>query len=217
MDDIERTIWRDRLRNRSCSMYGSEPLDVTNRQPAASTNEQYKVSCLHKLVDLVDLRWKTIAEAAYERDNPTAFEIPKWRITDHAQRYSARRTNPPHLGWPDCRAAGRCPGTRESDPPRWSGLYRPVDQIQEGGQPGWARSAVLRLALGLSSRSPFRRALFAVPDHRVPREADGSVVNAGSHPAHASNPSPLTPSIGLPHVWTTPRPYAPKPTSRKST
>ena len=31
---------------------------------------------------------------------------------------------------------------------------------------------------------------FAVPDHRVPRRADGCVVNANSHPAHASNPSP---------------------------
>ena len=73
MDDIDRTIWRDRLRNASCSMYGSEPLNAGN---ANRRNEQYKVSCLQELVDLVDYQWETIAGAAYERDNPNAFEIP---------------------------------------------------------------------------------------------------------------------------------------------
>ena len=77
MDDIDRTIWRDRLRNGSCSMYGREPLDVTN---ADRRNEQYKESCLHKLVELVDSKWDGIAEAAYKRDNPVAYEIPNQHV-----------------------------------------------------------------------------------------------------------------------------------------
>ena len=77
MDDIDRTIWRDRLRNGSCSMYGREPLNAGN---ADRRNEQYKESCLNKLVQLVDSKWDTIAEAAYERDNPVAYEIPNQHV-----------------------------------------------------------------------------------------------------------------------------------------
>ena len=77
MDDIARTIWRDRLRNGFLSMYGSEPLNAGN---ADRRNEQYKESCLNKLVPLVDSKWDTIAEAAYERDNPVAYEIPNQHV-----------------------------------------------------------------------------------------------------------------------------------------
>ena len=77
MDDIARTIWRDRLRHGSCSMYGIEPLNAGN---ADRRNEQYKESCLHKLIQLVDSKWDTIAEAAYERDNPVAYEIPNQHV-----------------------------------------------------------------------------------------------------------------------------------------
>ena len=78
MDDVDRTIWRGRLQlGRSCSMYGREPLDAGN---ANRRNEQYKESCLHKLIELVDSRWDTIAKAAYQRDNPVAYEIPNQHV-----------------------------------------------------------------------------------------------------------------------------------------
>ena len=79
MDDIDRTIWRDRLRGGSSCyrLYGSEPLNAGN---ADRRNEQYKESCLHKLIPLVDSKWDTIAEAAYERDNPVAYEIPNQHV-----------------------------------------------------------------------------------------------------------------------------------------
>ena len=73
MDDIDRTIWRARLRNGSCSMYGSEPLNAGN---ADRRNEQFKVECLDNLARLADYQWETLAEAAYQYDNPTAHEIP---------------------------------------------------------------------------------------------------------------------------------------------
>ena len=75
MDDIDRTIWRDRLRNgRSCyQLYGSEPLNASN---ADRRNEQFKLECLSSIVGLADHQWEKHAEAAYERGNPTAHEIP---------------------------------------------------------------------------------------------------------------------------------------------
>ena len=208
MDDIERTIWRDRLRNRSCSMYGSEPLDVTN---ANRRNEQYKVSCLHKLVDLVDLRWKTIAEAAYERDNPTAFEIPKWRITDHAQRYSARRTNPPTSDGPIAALLAAVPGPGSQTHQGGQGFTVPLTKFRKvGNQDGRGqRSCAWHWAFHPGP-------LFAVPSSRCPTIGFHAKPTAlWSMPA-ATQRTPATRPPDAFH-WTTPRPYAPKPTSRKST
>ena len=75
MDDIDRTIWRDRLRNDSSCyrLYGSEPLNASN---ADRRNEQFKLECLSNIAGLADHQWEKHAEAAYERGNPTAHEIP---------------------------------------------------------------------------------------------------------------------------------------------
>ena len=75
MDDIDRTIWQDRLRgDSSCyRLYGSEPLNASN---ADRRNEQFKLKCLSNIAGLVDFQWEQHAEAAYERGNPTAHEIP---------------------------------------------------------------------------------------------------------------------------------------------
>ena len=66
MDDIARTIWRERL-------YGSELLNDRN---ADRRNEQFKLECLSSIARRADFQWGRLAEAAYERDNPTAHEIP---------------------------------------------------------------------------------------------------------------------------------------------
>ena len=79
MDDIDRTIWRDRLRNDSSCyrLYGSEPLNASN---ADRRNEQFKLACLSSIAGLADHQWEKHAEAAYERGNPTAHEIPNQYI-----------------------------------------------------------------------------------------------------------------------------------------
>ena len=86
MDDIDRTIWRDRLRNgSSCyQLYGSEPLNASN---ADRRNEQFKLECLSNVVGLAGSQWDRLAEAAYERDNPTASAIGKARA-DHGDDFS---------------------------------------------------------------------------------------------------------------------------------
>ena len=74
MDDIDRTIWRDRIRDDQCSqLYGSEPLNAGN---ADKRNEQFRNECLGNLVHEADYQWERLADAAYERNNPTAHEIP---------------------------------------------------------------------------------------------------------------------------------------------
>ena len=39
-------------------------------------NEQFKLECLSSIARRADFQWGRLAEAAYERDNPTAHEIP---------------------------------------------------------------------------------------------------------------------------------------------
>ena len=72
MDDIDRTIWRNRLGAGICWMYGSEPLDVTN---ANRRNEQYKAECLKALVGAADSHWGQLDIRA-DRFESLAYEIP---------------------------------------------------------------------------------------------------------------------------------------------
>ena len=73
MDDIDRTIWRDRLREQCAELYGSEQVAAGN---ADKRNEQFRLECLTNLASKANYQWESLAEAAYERDNPTAHEIP---------------------------------------------------------------------------------------------------------------------------------------------
>ena len=87
-------------------MYESEPLHVTN---ADRRNEQYKVSCLQELVDLVGYQWETIAGAAYERDNPNASEIPNQYVRIMRWMHLTGDVHPP--------SEPNCPrGTQRQDP-----------------------------------------------------------------------------------------------------
>ena len=73
MDDIARTVWRDRLRSNSCSMYGSEPLNETN---ADRRNVQYKAECLGHLANAAGKEWLHLGKLALEEGLPVAYDIP---------------------------------------------------------------------------------------------------------------------------------------------
>ena len=53
MDDIDQTIWHNRLReaNLTCAIYWRQPL---SKQKAHLNNEQYRTSCLKSLNDSAD-------------------------------------------------------------------------------------------------------------------------------------------------------------------
>ena len=75
MDDLQRTIWRKRLRfsSKSCMVYWAERLSKAN---AHKRNRQYEGDCLFGLVQAADRQWLNLAEAAVREDDTTAYDTP---------------------------------------------------------------------------------------------------------------------------------------------
>ena len=74
MDDIERTIWRDRLQGSGfCSMYSKEPFSDAN---AHKRNRQYETACFSALTQAVDVRWEYLVEPAVRYHKTAAYDIP---------------------------------------------------------------------------------------------------------------------------------------------
>ena len=75
MDDIDRTIWRDRLRNDSSCyrLYGSEPLNASN---ADRRNEQFKLACLSSIAGLADHQWGTTRRGRIRTRQPDRARDP---------------------------------------------------------------------------------------------------------------------------------------------
>ena len=79
MDDLQRTIWKKRLRSSSntCMVYWAERLSKAN---AHKRNRQYEGDCLSRLVQAADHQWLTLAEAAMREDNTTAYDTPNQHV-----------------------------------------------------------------------------------------------------------------------------------------
>ena len=103
MDDLDRTVWRKRLKQNSnysylsegmptyhhesnlpkpnswanrvgnCWMYLSEPLSKAN---ADRRNQQYAATCHRRLMQHVDSQWDELASDAVRNDDTAAYEIP---------------------------------------------------------------------------------------------------------------------------------------------
>ena len=79
MDDIDRSIWHNRLReaNLTCAMYWREPL---SKQNAHLSNVNYRTLCLKSLTESADQLWSRFAAVAADplrdrEDNP-AYDVP---------------------------------------------------------------------------------------------------------------------------------------------
>ena len=90
MDDLQRTVWRERLsssgtntsqpghiggdnRAKTCRVYWAERLSKAN---AHKRNRQYEGDCLFGLVQAADRQWPKLAEAAVSDDDTAAYDIP---------------------------------------------------------------------------------------------------------------------------------------------
>ena len=103
MDDLDRTVWRQRMQQNAnysylreglptyyqdsgapktiswahrvgnCWMYWSEPLSKAN---ADRRNQQYAAACYRRLMQHVDSQWDKLASDAMRNDHTAAYEIP---------------------------------------------------------------------------------------------------------------------------------------------